>query len=320
MRDFLGSSTIDRVIALRSFPGYASLPLEEVEVLAAAADDRRVEPGEYVFQAGEVPKSVFFVTAGRLETCRNGRKIRDFGPGSAVGGLAALGDSVHGYDCVATESSTLIVLKVSQITDIFDEHFEIVRSVLTAISGQMLDLRRALAPNGGYPSTDWKPDGPPPPRMNLIERLGLLRRGMQFAGSRLEALADLARQSVEVRLEAGDVLWREDQLAESFVFIVWGTVKVENTGVVQARFGPGDVVGFLGPFSGRPRWYTAHAETPLVGLRLSAEVLLDVCEDHPDLAMEAVQTMATGLLSVTLDSAAALEDRSKEPTAPQAEA
>lgn len=303
MRDLHGSSAIDRVIALRSFPGYASLPLDDVDGLASAAQDREVKPGEYLFREGEVPSEVFFITSGRVETRKDGQVIRDFVAGSAVGGLAALGNSRHGYDCVALEDATLIVLKTTHMTDIFEEHFQIIRSVLAAMSGQMLDLRQAIGADGGYELTEWKPDGPPPPRMNLIERLALLRGGMQFAGSRLEALADLARQCDEVRLEAGDVLWREGEPAESFVVVVWGAVRTESASGVQSRFGPGDVVGFLGPFSGRPRWYTATAETDFVGLRLSSEVLLDVCEDHTELALEMIRTMAGGLLSVMLSTA-----------------
>ncbi|MFT5355277.1 MAG: CRP/FNR family cyclic AMP-dependent transcriptional regulator [Polyangiales bacterium] len=311
MRDLLGSSAIDRVIALRSFPGYGSLSLDAVDGLASAAEDRHVTTGEYLFRAGEVPAEVFFITSGRVETRKSGQVIRDFTTGSAVGGLAALGDNLHGYDCVAVEDSTLIVLKMTHMTDIFEEHFQIIRAVLSAISGQMLDLRQAVGPDGGYGETTWEPDGPPPPRMNLIERLALLRGGMQFAGSRLEALADLARQCDEVRLEAGDVLWREGEPAESFVFVVWGAIQAEGAGGVVARFGPGDVVGFLGPFSGRARWYTAKAETDVVGLRLSSEVLLDVCEDHTELALEMIRTLARGLLAVMVNSAAPAQQLAK---------
>ncbi|MFK7999720.1 MAG: cyclic nucleotide-binding domain-containing protein [Polyangiales bacterium] len=302
MRDLHGSSAIDRVIALRSFPGYALLPLDDVDGLASAARDRVAKAGEYLFREGEIPTQVFFITGGRLETRRKGQVVRDFVAGNAVGGLAALGNTRHPYDCVAVEDTTLIVLNTEHLTDIFEEHFQIIRAVLSAMSGQVLDLRQSIGAEGGYELTTWKPDGAPPPRMNLIERLAFLRSGMQFAGSRLEALADLARQCDEVRLEAGDVLWREGEHAESFVVIAWGAVRTQALSGVEARFGPGDVVGFLGPFSGRPRWYTATAETPLVGLRLSSEVLLDVCEDHTELALEMIRTVATGLLAIMLSS------------------
>jgi hypothetical protein len=143
-----------------------------------------VTTGEYLFRAGEVPAEVFFITSGRVETRKSGQVIRDFTTGSAVGGLAALGDNLHGYDCVAVEDSTLIVLKMTHMTDIFEEHFQIIRAVLSAISGQMLDLRQAVGPDGGYGETTWEPDGPPPPRMNLIERLALLRGAMKSAWKR----------------------------------------------------------------------------------------------------------------------------------------
>ncbi len=102
---------------------------------------------------------------------------------------------------------------------------------------------------------------------------------------------------------AGDIVWREGEVSESFVFVAWGAVSAEGTDGVQARFGPGDVVGFLGAFSGKPRWYTAKAETPLVGLRLSSEALLDVCEDHTELALEMVRTTARGLLAIIVNTA-----------------
>jgi len=59
------------------------------------------------------------------------------------------------------------------------------------------------------------------------------------------------------------------------------------------RFGPGDTVGFIDCLGAAPRWYTAAASTPVLGLRVDLEELHDVLEDDFELTLECLGAFAT---------------------------
>jgi CRP-like cAMP-binding protein len=64
------------------------------------------------------------------------------------------------------------------------------------------------------------------------------------------------------------------------------------------RLGPDSAVGGIDSIAGQPRWYRAIAETDVVALRGSTEVLMDVIEDHPDMGVDMIQSAARVLLEL----------------------
>ena len=62
--------------------------------------------------------------------------------------------------------------------------------------------------------------------------------------------------------------------------------------------GPGYPLGNLERFTGDPRWYTAVTKTPVVALQGDTESLLDILEDHFDLAIGLVSSMAKRVIDI----------------------
>ena len=155
-----------------------------------------------------------------------------------------------------------------------------------------------MAGSAGFHPSSWEgPDEPPPP-LDLVGRIAYLRDAMPFAGARMEALADLARDVREARLDAGDVLWRQGDESDAFLFLLHGRVDVKSDSGMEVSFGPGDVVGSLGTLAGSPRWFDATCGTSVVALRLEDEALFDVMEDHFDFTMALIRSMARGYLEL----------------------
>ena len=128
------------------------------------------------------------------------------GPKSAVGGLAAFAREPNGYDVVALEDTVTLELKVEDSRDIFEDHFPLLRGVINRLAQEVLMTRRQAGPHAGY-SDEVSEDCPCPPRpLDLVERMARLRDSI-FT-SRLDAIAELAREAVEKRFEANTVLWR----------------------------------------------------------------------------------------------------------------
>jgi hypothetical protein len=71
--------------------------------------------------------------------------------------------------------------------------------------------------------------------------------------------------------------------------------------------GPGYPLGNLERLSGDPRWYTAVAEVPVVAFRNDIEPMLDVLEDHFDMALDLIRAMAGGVIRVAEETASVRE-------------
>lgn len=300
----LGIGRLQRLIALRSFGAYANLPAEDVAALAEIAVERRWEAGDHILNEGEAVTHLHFVIEGEVELRRQGLMLRRFGPQSVVGGVAALAEDPEGYDAVALEPTVTLEVSASENEELFEEHPEILSAVLGAITGQIVILRRELGPTAGFKSSTWIQEGSQPEPLDFVGRMAALRDALPFAGTRLEALADLARDVRELRLDDGETLWEEGEQADACVFILWGTVEVRMPDYDDAIvFGPGDVVGSLSMIGMSHRWYSARVPHGLVGLRLNGEALRDVLEDHFDLLLSMVRVMSRGLLDLTVEVA-----------------
>jgi len=296
---------VERHLFLRSFGGFAEIEPEHIAVLAEYAQERVYTEGSYLFRAGEPVDRIEFIVRGRVEVRRHGEKLREMGPKTSVGGLAAFADDPYGYDVIALEDCLTLSQRVDDAVDIFEDHFPLLRGVLRAISRELLEIRRSMNHGAGFSGAiDEGCDCSPNP-LDLVERMALIQNTMTFAGSRVDAVADLAREAKEVRIAAGETLWREGDPSGEMLILVSGVLECETQAGQRFRFGPGDSVGALDGNAGVPRWFTASVSHDLVGLQISMESLYDVFEDNFEWAMNLLELLARALLSM-LDKRAGL--------------
>ncbi len=299
---------IERLLILRTFPGFADLDPEMVGVLADHTRERFFPEGSYILRAGEPIEGIHFIVQGRVEMRRHGERYRELGPKSGVGGLAAFARDPHGYDVIALEDCITLEERIDDAVDIFEDHFPILRGVLRAIAREVMRMRRGAGDKAGFVETeDPGPECPQAP-LDFIERMALIRDTMTFAQTRVEAVADLAREAHEVRIPRGEVIWREGDPPGDMLIIVCGNVECRTDEGQRFRFGPGDVIGALDGIAVADRWFTATVICDLVALKVSSESMYDICEDNFDIAMDLVQGMATALMAM-YDEQAGLEPR-----------
>jgi CRP-like cAMP-binding protein len=133
--------------------------------------------------------------------------------------------------------------------------------------------------------------------LDLVERMLFLRQGLPFLRSSASALADLARNLVELQFAPGTVLWRRGDPARQVQMLVRGqvscTAPIEGFGLKPV---PGFPVGGLDAVAGVPRWYDAVCEGPVVTLSGDVEILFDLFEDNPDVALAYLAQLARGQL------------------------
>ena len=293
----LGLGQVQRLLVLRTFPAYAHLAPEHLAVVATYTREGFYRAGEHLQRAGLPSTMLHFVVSGAVELRKDGNVLRRLGAKAVVGGIGALARLPQSYDVVAAEDTVTLSMHLEDTWEIFEDHFPLLRAALTGVALQVLENRKSMGPRAGYSET-LAPAVPCPDRpLDLVERMARLRGSISFAESRLDAIAELARECREERHQPGDTLWREGERMDSFCVVVSGVIDCasEETGQ-RFRFGPGDAVGALDAIAGRPRWYTATVTEPSSVLRIDCETMLDLFEDHFELAQDVLAMMARAIM------------------------
>jgi CRP-like cAMP-binding protein len=288
---------VERMMLLRTFPGFSHLAPAEVAALAEPTRRRFFPAGAVLARAGDPPRSLHFVTDGEVRVSRHGHALGQFGPRSTVGGLAVIARDPDTPEIVAIRDAVTYEMMTDDLEDMFEDNFGVLLAVLRAIASASLDARRQLGPAAGF-RQDGHSARCPARALDLVERIFFLRKTIVFARSRIEALAQLARSARELRLEAGSVLWRAGDPSAGVVFPVCGSVRATTPEGQEFLFRGGASLGGLDMIAGERRWYTAEIVDSLVGLELDAELFLDVLEDHHEMAREFLAALARELISL----------------------
>lgn len=285
---------VERVLALRSFPGLALVDPAHLAVMAEIAEERAFRKGEALLVLGTPVRAMHLIRRGEVAILREGIPVRSFRGGDIVGAIAALTRAPEGQHVLAVSDTTTFEIDVSDFEEVLEESFALLLAALRGILRGALECRLQIPEDAGYSS--------PPPEpvrtttaLGLVERVLFLRRLNAFGSPRVEALAELAREMTEVAFRAGTQIWQIGEQSP-YCLVVWSGVVscITETGQ-RFRFGPDSVVGGIDSIAGEPRWYVARAETDVVVLRGEAAMLMDVIEDHPDMGIAMLRSAAGSL-------------------------
>lgn len=109
----------------------------------------------------------------------------------------------------------------------------------------------------------------------------------------------MSGQIDQVRFQAGEILFRENENSFHFFIIQEGEVEVyKTTGAGEIRLavvGPGASLGEFAMLDKHPRSASARAMTDLVAARVSAEAYEDLIEDLPDWAVSVMRALVERL-------------------------
>lgn len=293
----LGVGQLQRILTLRTFPGLAATPAEDLAAMAQHMLERQYAAGERLLHDGQPVTRMFFIVDGEVELRRGGREHRTLGSKAVIGGLPAMARDADGYDALAVRDTLALVIPFDDMMDIFEDNFAILRRVLAGMCREALEARRRLSA-AGFSNVIAEPLVEHERPLDLVERMTVLRSVMSFTQSRLEAIAEMAHESRELRHAAGETLWKEGDTSDSMLVVVRGVVECKNADSGSFRFGPGDTLGSLETPAGIPRWYDAVVAEDLIALALDREVMFDVFEDQFDMAMDMLEGLARTILSM----------------------
>jgi len=282
----------DMVLQLRSQAMFEGLDDAGLLLLAEHGRVAHYRHGEVIVAEGEPARAVYVVTDGAIEVSRAGRIITVREPGEGFGGLSILARELS-VRAMARGQTRTLELPASAFEGALIENYSLLRNTLRVFGASVLSMRGSLPVDPTVPRTVDEGAHYPTPR-SMVERLLELRRS-PFGQLNLEALVDFARQMVEVRYPAGQVLWSAGDASTHSLHVDAGRIRCTAPDGTSVDIGRGFTIGVLDVWGEHRRAYDARAETPVIASRIDFEKFLTVLETHPEVGLELLRGFAREL-------------------------
>jgi len=260
-----------RIVALRQLPMFAAAELGDLVLLADNLVEAAYPAGAVVVAAGQQPHALHVVVDGEITTADH-----SWGSHQVFAALEVLANQPLAREAVATRDTHTLQLFSTDVVEVLDESFGVLRATLRELAGRVALSR--TPERLVVPATE---------PLGFVDRLIVLRQHPAFAGARLDALAMLAHAADEVQLPRGAVLAREGDPVVATHIVLDGTL----TGGLES----GDAIGALETLAEMRHRTTHEATTPVRVLEIAAAAMFDVLEDHTDLGLTMIARLATEL-------------------------
>ena len=262
-----------RMLALRQFPMFAHAELGELVVVAENVVERTFAANEQVLP--EHPQTLQLVVDGALATGPQRAYARD-----VVGALEVIANRAACAPTVALEPSRTLELDGSDYFEVLEDNFGLLLGTLRDLAARV----KLVGARSELPYVDAT-------RLGLVERMIVLRQQFPFEQARLEPLAILAHAATEARFPATSTIHAAATPVDALV-VLEGTARIGDR-----ILAPGDAHGFIEALAGTHHTDRVDAITSVRLLQTRAATLLDVLEDHTDLALAVARALARAVLA-----------------------
>lgn len=282
----------DRVLLLRTNPSFALLDDDDLIRIAEHGQIRRFKKGSLLMREGSPLERVFVLAEGHVTIRQGGRLVTEMRGQGGIGFIAVFAGARTGPEARAEADSTVLELPAEVVRVNAFESAPIARNALRLLASALLERRSNLPPDDGEAGVgEWRDRA-----LTVVERVLLIRRTPLLGAAHLDAIAELARRSEEVRIPAGETVWKVGDTGSFSLRIDYGKVRCSNDKGESVVVAAGSVIGALDSLAGAPRVYHAVAETPVIAFRIEQATQLAVLEVHPQLAAALRTNLATLLL------------------------
>jgi signal-transduction protein with cAMP-binding, CBS, and nucleotidyltransferase domain len=283
---------VEYVLALKTVTPFSALPPDDLALLVDRTTPRTFAVGAPVLEPGVPVSTVHLLLEGRVTEQRGGRPWATRAPYEVLGGVDAIAHAGEDLVAIAEAPTRTLELAREDLLDVCLDRFAVLATVASGVAAMALAARRRLGRDAGFASAPADHatgrDG-----LGLAERLTFLRDLPALGDTRLRTLAQVAAAMREETIVDGEVLWRAGTPADHLVVVESGLVRcVSGDGTQRFALGRGEAAGVLDGLAGEPRWYDATADGAVRTLRISIADLLDLLEDDPEAAVQALESLA----------------------------
>jgi CRP-like cAMP-binding protein len=266
----------------------------QVGQLVALVRDAVFLKGSVLFRSGEPADRVFILTEGRVVLTMPGASSWRFASGAGLGILDAVLSRPYARTATAETDVRALEVATEDYFDFLQDNIELGETLVTTFATALHKAVLALP----EPELLLRSMGPSllaegERGLSMVERLLLIRRMRPFQRASVQAQVSLAQHAREVRVAAGEVLFREGDDSTVLWMIARGTVELQRRNPpIKVSRAPGDLVEHYAELCTGTRAFTAIASSDAVLLQLDREDLLDRMEEHFDLVKSLLAFLA----------------------------
>ena len=124
---------------LAGVPLFSACSKKDLQTIARASDEVRIEKGKTLVQQGQTGHEFFAIIDGKANVVRDGKKIATLGPGDYFGEMALLDREPRSASVVAAGDMDLIVLGQREFAGVIDAVPSMAHKLLTAMARRLRD-------------------------------------------------------------------------------------------------------------------------------------------------------------------------------------
>jgi CRP-like cAMP-binding protein len=288
----------ERLLHLRSIPVGGAMPPYILKIIASHLTEEEFPKGAVVMTQGQPIAEFLMLLEGELSLVRGGKPIGRLKAPQTLGFLGIIAQSEGTYDAVVERDVKALMLDADVLLDLMSEHTVFLIATLRYVGERLYYDMQDLPEQALGMAPEELPITVSDRPLDLVERVLMLRRSNFFGKANMNALSTYAQQLEEIRVPEGERLWNVGDDGDHFVLLVDGTVRCAAADGRTFRFGKGNAVGGLESVANKTRWYTAVAETPLVGLLGRRDTTVDLFEYNFEMAMHFTSALANALVQL----------------------
>lgn len=147
--------------------------------------------------------------------------------------------------------------------------------------------------------------------LTVLEKVDLLQKVPMFHGVRTESLARVAALAQEVSFEARQMLFSENEAADTMFLLLEGEIALMSNEQQNHTVGANQLVGALALLAGEPRPATAVAVKPSRALQIDQQEFYEAMAEDFNITRGVLRALVRLGAGVSVDSVPALPRPSK---------
>jgi CRP-like cAMP-binding protein len=276
---------------LRKIPIFAAVTVDELFRMARTGRQVRYEPGQPIYQEGQVPSDLYLLLDGRVLLATSGGATREVRPPAPIGVEEVLEGRSSMETARTADTSICLQLTLEEARTLLADNTDLVQGLFRwvldhpAFKRDRLVVRRDSAHAGDVAV----PAPAPGEVLKPIDKMLILQQLSLFSQVPLDERLALAAAVRDEKLASGDTLLLPAGVPAVYL-VLEGELTVEGEGetlVVRS----GDALGVFETFAGVPLGRTVTVSAPGRALRISHEDLFDVLGQQPDLLQHMFTTL-----------------------------
>jgi CRP-like cAMP-binding protein len=141
---------VERLTVLTDIPTLRGAGIQTLADLAVLANEVAFERGEVLVARGSPQELAYVVFDGQVEVSRSAPDVVErYGPGTLVFGAVGLGFHSSTGEARAKGRTRTLAIRVEDVVDVMEEHFDLVRSVLASVAAERERLLDESAARSG---------------------------------------------------------------------------------------------------------------------------------------------------------------------------